>query len=185
MSPTISLQWAIRRLCRYSSREERAELRLITQARTPLQPPMTQRLMIHTLWDCWLHRCTHRREKQVQTHHEFITLIEKIRCQVHHSFDKMWGIQHRGAHTKKSQAQSFIPIQGEFSENVTNFRGSWNCEQIQPLEDNRKLFPDSLERNFVREFFLRKNEVKYSQRQDPKYFCRDRELRMPTVRYKV
>ena len=34
-SPTISLKWAIRRFCRYSSRGERAKLRLTIQARTP------------------------------------------------------------------------------------------------------------------------------------------------------
>ena len=77
-SPTISLKSTTRRLRLYSPKYAQAELRLV-QARTPLQPPSTRKLMVRRLWECWLHQCTHRRERQVQTHHEFITLTEKIR----------------------------------------------------------------------------------------------------------
>ena len=51
-------------LCRHSSRGERAELRLTIQARTPLQHPLTRRLMMHKLWECWLHHYTSRRERE-------------------------------------------------------------------------------------------------------------------------
>ena len=49
----------------------------------------------------------------MQTHHDLITLTEKIPCQVHHSSDRARGNLHRSSHTQESQAKSFIPTQGE------------------------------------------------------------------------
>ena len=37
---------------------------------------------------CWLRHCSVRREKQVQTKQECITLEEKILDKAHHRFDK-------------------------------------------------------------------------------------------------
>ena len=56
-------------------------------ASTLLPHPWGRTVMTHKLWECWLHHCTHRREKQVQTRHESITLLEKVLCQVRHLFD--------------------------------------------------------------------------------------------------
>ena len=125
------------------------------------------------------------RERQVPTHPEFITLIEKIRRRAHHSFGQVRGNLHRSSHTKESRAQSSIPIQGEFLENINKFKSSWNYEHIKLLEENRKLYQDSLKRKFVRKFFLKNKEAIYSQRQDTRYFCRKRELSKPTVLYKT
>ena len=50
----------------------------------------------------------------MQTHHEFITLTDKIPCKVHHFSDRVRGNLHWSSHTKESQAESFIPTQREF-----------------------------------------------------------------------
>ena len=77
------------------------------------------------LCESWLHHCTYRREKQVQTHHEIITLTEEFRCQNHQFSDLVRGDLRRSSHTRASQAKSLIPIQEEFSENINKFRSSW------------------------------------------------------------
>ena len=73
---------------------------------------------------------------------------------------------------------------GQFAENIKKFRSSWKHEQIMQHEENRKLYPNSLKRSIIREFFLKNKEAKYSQRKASNYFCRKRELSMPPVRYK-
>ena len=50
---------------------------------------------------CWLHRCTYRREKQVPTDHEFITLTEKTQCQVHLTSEKVQGNLPQCSHTRE------------------------------------------------------------------------------------
>ena len=63
--------------------------------------------MIHRLWECWLHHCTHRRERQVQTHHEFITQTENIPCQVHHFSGIVQGnLRKKFSHKRKSIRES-------------------------------------------------------------------------------
>ena len=82
MSPTISLKWTSRRLRQYFSNEEQVEFRLTIQTRTLSVHQRIRELMIRRLWECWLRRCTHRRERSVQTHHALITLTKKIQCHV-------------------------------------------------------------------------------------------------------
>ena len=100
------------------------------------------------------------RERQVQTDPDFFTLIEKIRRRAHPSFSQVRGNLHRSSHTKESQAHSFIPRQEEFLENVNKVKSSWNYKHIMLLKDNKKVYPDSLKPNFVREFFFKNHPSK-------------------------
>ena len=69
MSPTIPSRSAVRRLrlCSYHQ-EERALGRLTTLARTSLLPLHHRKWMKDKICECWLHRCSYRREGQVQPH---------------------------------------------------------------------------------------------------------------------
>ena len=109
MSPTISLQWVMPLL--FQGRTSR--VRLIIQARTPLQLPVIQRLIVRRLWEYWLHHCTYRKERQVLTHPEFLSPIEKVGGELIILPIKR-GENCSGVHTKKkSKAQSVIPTRKE------------------------------------------------------------------------
>ena len=85
----------------------------------------------------------------MQTHPEFVTLmIGKTRRPAHHSFGQVQGNLRRSSHAQESQAQSFTPIRGSV-ENINKFKSSWNHKHVKLLKDNRKMYLDSLERNFV------------------------------------
>ena len=62
---------------------------------------------------CWRHRCTYRREKQVLTDHEFITLSKKTQCAVHLTSVKVQGNMPCCSHTKrKSNQDTFSDREG-------------------------------------------------------------------------
>ena len=91
MSPRISLKrrtlyWSYR-----CSSTDRAWRRLMIQLRAlrlSLQNPIW---MMGEYVICWLYSCTYRREKQVPTDHDLITLSEKTQCQVHLTSEKSAG----------------------------------------------------------------------------------------------
>ena len=58
----------------------------------------------------------HTEERQVQPHQEFITLTEKILCQVHHTFHPVQGNLWRCTHTRESQVEIQKSLQGSYSE---------------------------------------------------------------------
>ena len=106
---------------------------------------------------CWLHRCTHWREKQVQTQHEFITPAEKTQCQAHLTSEKVQGNLPQCSHTQESRVKNLAPTETVFP---------WHIEQF---EEKMKHYPDSLNRKVIRDKFLKSKEITYSQRQDLKY----------------
>ena len=62
---------------------------------------------------CWRHPCTYRREKQVLTDHEFITLSKKTQCPVHLTSVKVQGNLPCCSHTKrKSNQDTFSDREG-------------------------------------------------------------------------
>ena len=61
------------------------------------------------------------------------------------------------SHKRKSITELHSDTGGVFGERQ-QVKSSWNYEQIKPLEENRKLYPHSLKRNFVREFVLENKE---------------------------
>ena len=92
MSPSISFKWAIRRLSRYSSSGEQAELRLENQARTPLQPLSTRRLMTHRLWNAGFTTVqTVEREASADRSQVYVPLKGKTCCQTRSDFTPVRG----------------------------------------------------------------------------------------------
>ena len=88
-------------------------------------------------------------------------------------------------HTKESQVENSIPIRKESMQNNQKFDNSWRYKQIEHFKENRKLCLSSMEQKFIRQFFLKNKEVRYSQRQHSNYFCRRREPSMLLVRYRI
>ena len=68
---------------------------------------------------------------------------------------------------------------------IKTFGNSWRYKQIEHCKENGKLCLSSLKQNFMRKFFLKNKEVKYSQRHDSNYFCREGELNMEITRYRI
>ena len=128
---------------------------------------------------------TQERERQVQTHHEFITLTEKVSCQVHHFSDPVQGNLRQCSKTKESEADNIIPREREISRNIKKFGNSWKYEQIEQLKEHKKLCPNSLKRNIRRSFFLKNKEIRYSHRRKSNEFCRKRDLSTPLILYKI
>ena len=77
--------------------------------------------LLNRLWTmmrygiCWLHRCTYRREKQVLTDHEFMTLSEKTQCPVHLTSEKVQGNLPPCSHTKESVVKKLFRCDGNSS----------------------------------------------------------------------
>ena len=67
---------------------------------------------------CWRHRCTYRREKQVPTDHEFITLAEKTQCQVHLTSEKVHRNLPQCSHTKESRVKRHFPTDKAFPQDI-------------------------------------------------------------------
>ena len=88
------------------------------------------------------------------------------------------------SHNWKSSRWSFSDKEGEDAENQ-EVRNTWRYMQIEHFKDNGKLCLSSLKQNFIRKFFLKNREVKYSQRQDSNYFCQKGERNMQITRYRI
>ena len=77
MSPTTTSKLAARRSHQRSTIEKSLLLvRLATVASTSLLPLHHRKWMKDKIGECRLHRCSHRRERQVQPHQECITLTD-------------------------------------------------------------------------------------------------------------
>ena len=83
------------------------------------------------------------------------------------------------------QADNSFQIKKERMQNIKTFGNSWRYTQTEHFKENGKICPSSLKQNFMRKFFLKNKEVKYSQRQDSNYFCMKGELNMQITRYRV
>ena len=87
----------------------------------------------------------------MQSHHELKKLTEKILCQVHHFSYPLHDDLRQSSRTKERQAQN--PFRHRKS--IKKFRISSRHDHIDPFKENRKLDPNSLKRNIIREYFLR------------------------------
>ena len=126
---------------------------------------------MHRLWICWLHHRTYRREKQVQTHHEFVILTENIPCQVHHTSEPVRVDPSRCSLTQENQADNLIPTEEGLLQNIRKVVNSWKYMQTKLLKVNEKLYPNSLKRKLTRDYFLKNKEIKYFPRQNPRLWC--------------
>ena len=57
---------------------------------------------------CCFHWCTFRREKQVLTEHDFITVSEKSQCQIHLTSEKVHGNLPQCFQTKRKSSQETL-----------------------------------------------------------------------------
>ena len=69
------------------------------------------------------HHCTYRREKQVPTDHEFITLSEKNQCPVHLTFEKVQGSLPQCSHKKESRVKTHFPDRDDISSGHETVQG--------------------------------------------------------------
>ena len=157
-------------------------------ATTPVQSVMNDAQIMGMLASP---RYTQERDASVDRH-ELITLTEKIPCQVHH-FPITYGETRRDVFTLKygetrcdvftqKKVETSIPRRKETMQNYKKFENSWRYKQIEHFMENRKLCLRSMKQIFIRKFFLKNKEVRYSQRQNSNYFCRRREPNMLLVR---
>ena len=104
-SPTISLKWTTTQRLPRSSSTDRAWRRRSILLRA------SRLLLLNRIWTmskygtCWLHHCTYRKEKQVQTDHKFITRTEKTLCQVHLVSEQVRGDLQLRSHKKRKSSQ--------------------------------------------------------------------------------
>ena len=105
---------------------------------------------------CQLHRCTCRRDKQVLTDHEFITLFRETQCPVHLLSEKVQGNVPRCSHIKESRVKTHFPTKTAFLQDIKQFR------------ENVNLSSGSLIRKKLREQFLKYNEIINSQKRNLK-----------------
>ena len=70
---------------------------------------------------CWLHRCIHRRGKQVPTDHEFITLSEKLSVKFV-SLSRKCRETCRSVHTQKSRVKKHCPTEMAFPQDINSSR---------------------------------------------------------------
>ena len=142
--------------------------------------------------DGCLHRCSCRREKQVRSLQECITLQEKIRRHTHHTHRPSTGrpvVTH--SHKRKSsrdmrsaqEKQLVNERVGAEQQEVRDF--FQNSEQKKQSKENMKPYRDSWKRNLIRGYFLTSRRVKHSQRQHLRYFCRRRGRSMQHMQYKI
>ena len=114
MSPRI-LQKRMIYLSSSCSSTDREKLRptiLLRALRHPLLN-RTLTMTIFVLW--WLHHCTCRSEKQVQTDHKFITLWEKSWCPVRLKFRRVRGNQSRCFPALRKSSQETPSDREDFS----------------------------------------------------------------------
>ena len=103
--PTISLKWTTTQRLPRSSSTDRAWRRRSILLRA------SRLLLLNRIWTmskygtCWLHHCTYRKEKQVQTDHKFITRTEKTLCQVHLVSEQVRGDLQLRSHKKRKSSQ--------------------------------------------------------------------------------
>ena len=104
----------------------------------------------------WLHHCIYRREKQMLTDHEFITLEENTQCQVHLTFEKLRRNALRYFQTKWSWVKKHCPTEKIFPQNINSFLETTNLNS------------DYLTRKIWWNHFLKNIKIICSQRQNLK-----------------
>ena len=120
-SPTISLKWTIQRSHQCSS-TDRAWRRLMIQLRAFRLSFLNRTWMMSKYGTCWLHHCTYRREKQVQTDHEFITPSDKTQCPVHLTSENVQGNLPQCSHTQESRVKRDFPTEKPFPKDINQFK---------------------------------------------------------------
>ena len=79
---------------------------------------------------CWLHHCTHWRQKHVPTDHEFITTSDKTQCQVHLTSEKVHGNRPQCSHTKESRVKKHTPAEKAFPQDINGSRKRRNFIEV-------------------------------------------------------
>ena len=100
MSPAPSLRSAV-----VTMHQGQVSAQHTIPVRTPRQHPCLRKSMRGKASECWLHRCSCRREKQVQSLREFSTLQEKVLCRACHTFQARRNLL-RCTHTNGSRAET-------------------------------------------------------------------------------
>ena len=139
-------------------------------------PPLHHRKwMKDQLWECWLHRCEHRRERQVQPHPRSITPTENMLSHVHLTVLPVQGDLWRCAHTRESQVEvqmfckSLIPREKGSLLSIESSSIFLNCKQIiRPNKEKRQLSQNSLTRNIIRDCFLKNRRIICCLKHDPR-----------------
>ena len=145
ISTTISMRRTTLRSRRQYSKEALLVLFRHTIVVTALQLRLcSRRSMMRKFLVCWLHHCTHRREKHVQTNQEFFTLIEIILGTIHYRSDRALGNLWQCFHRREKQAEIFNKTK-EIFRSIKKTENCWRCKQIEHF---RTLFPNSLKQNF-------------------------------------
>ena len=120
---------------------------------------------------CRLHRCTYRREKQLLTDHEFITLSEKTQCPVHLTSEKVQGNLPQCSDTKENRVKKHFPTEKAFPQDINQFK------------ENVKLSSSSLIRKKLREQFLKNKEIINSQKRNLKSRSKNVKLILITLTF--
>ena len=91
-----------------------------------IHPRALRHALLNRIWTmikfgiCWLHRCTDRRENQVLTDQEFITLSEKTECPVHLISEKVQGTLPRCS--RRNESRVIFRQKTAFPQDIKHFR---------------------------------------------------------------
>ena len=120
---------------------------------------------------CWLHHCTYRREKQVQTDNEFITSTEKTLCQVHLVSEHVRGDLQLCSHTRESRANNLTPTRDGIPLTHRAVQGeNESLSRLSESENDTRLILEEKTDHLI-----------YSQRQNRKYRNKNAEQIFSTV----
>ena len=117
---------------------------------------------------CCFHCCTFRREKQVLTDHDFITVSEKTQCQVHLTSEKVQGNLPQCFQTKRKSSQETLSDR----EGLSSGR--------QPVQGKGETFFRFCNRKKLRDLFLKNKEIICSQKQNLKSSSKNVKLMLLT-----
>ena len=106
---------------------------------------------------CWLHHCTYKREKRVQTDHMFCHSYRENSVSSSSRFRASAGRPAAVFSNNESRVKNLTPTGTVFPLHIEQFK------------EKMKHYPHSLNRKVIRDLFLKSKDITHSQRQDLKH----------------